>query len=96
MARAYYRDAPILILDEPTSFMDSWSEAEWFDHLKELMTSRTGLIITHRFTIAMRADIIVVVDNGKIIESGTHSELLSGDGFYAESWKSQMAAAGGR
>ena len=93
LARAYYRNAPMLILDEPTSFMDSWSEAEWFDHLKELLTGRTSLIITHRFTIAMRADIIMVVDDGRIIESGTHSELLSGDGFYAQSWKSQMDAA---
>jgi ATP-binding cassette, subfamily B, bacterial len=93
LARAYFRDAPILILDEPTSFMDSWSEAEWFDHLRELLTGRTGLVITHRFTIAMRADIIMVVDNGKIIESGTHNELLTGDGFYAQSWKSQMEAS---
>ena len=95
LARAYFRDAPILILDEPTSFMDSWSEADWFDHLRELLTDRTGLVITHRFTIAMRADIIVVIDNGKIIESGSHSELIAADGFYAESWKTQMKASKG-
>jgi ATP-binding cassette subfamily B protein len=90
LARAYYRKAPIMFLDEPTSFMDSWSEAEWFEHLRELVTGQTGLIITHRFTIAMRADIIHVVDSGKIIESGTHNQLIAADGFYAESWRSQM------
>lgn len=90
LAKAYFRKSQILILDEPTSFMDSWAEAEWFDHLRELAVNRTGLVITHRFTIAMRADIIHVVHEGKIIESGSHRELLQSDGFYAESWKTQM------
>jgi len=93
MARAYYRKAQIMILDEPTSFMDSWSEADWFDHLRALLVNRTGLVITHRFTIAMRADIIKVVGNDGIIESGTHHELLESDGFYAQSWKAQMQAS---
>ena len=93
LARAYFRQTPILILDEPTSFMDSWSEAQWFDHLRELLVGRTGLVITHRFTIAMRADIIQVIDGGRIIESGSHQELLRENGFYAQSWNSQMQAA---
>ena len=93
LARAYYRKAPILILDEPTSFMDSWSEAEWFEHLRDLLTDRTGLIITHRFTIAMRGDIIHVMDEGRIIESGTHKDLVVNGGSYAESWASQTAAS---
>lgn len=94
LARAYYRQAQILILDEPTSFMDSWAEAEWFDNLRNLTVDRTGFVITHRFTIAMRADIIHVVHEGDIIESGSHEELLETDGFYAQSWKSQMQTAG--
>lgn len=93
LARAYCRLAPLIILDEPTSFMDSWAEAEWFDNLRDLAANRTGFIITHRFTIAMRADIIHVMDEGKIIESGSHGELVNDAGFYATSWKTQILAA---
>ena len=93
LARAYYRQSPIIVLDEPTSYMDSWSEADWFDRFREVAADKTSIIITHRFTIAMRADIIHVVDNGKIIESGTHHELVKANGFYAQSWNAQMNAA---
>lgn len=92
LARAYYRQAPIVLLDEPTSFMDSWSESDWFQRFRDFARNRTALIITHRFTIAMRADVIFVMDKGQIIESGTHHELLKLDGFYAKSWKEQMQA----
>ena len=92
MARAYLRKAPIVLLDEPTSFMDSWAEADWFDRFRGLVAGRTGLIITHRFTIAMRADVIYVMDQGRIVESGTHHELLARGGLYAESWAAQMQA----
>lgn len=91
-ARAYLRPAPIVVLDEPTSAMDSWAEADWFERLRNLTKGRTGLIITHRFTIAMRADIIHVMDHGRIVESGTHDELIAGAGRYAEAWTSQMQA----
>lgn len=94
LARAYFRRAPFVILDEPTSFMDSWAEADWFDRFRRMIAGRTSLIITHRFTIAMRADVIHVIDGGRIIESGTHYELVNADGFYAQSWKSQMQIAG--
>ncbi|MEZ5428760.1 MAG: ABC transporter ATP-binding protein [Pyrinomonadaceae bacterium] len=94
LARAYYRQAPVVVLDEPTSFMDSWSEADWFDRFRRMVSGKTGIVITHRFTIAMRADVIHVIDGGQVLESGTHRELLKKDGFYADSWKKQMQAAG--
>jgi ATP-binding cassette subfamily B protein len=90
LARAYLRRAPILILDEPTSFMDSWAEADWFERLRELASGRTVLMITHRFTIAMRADIIHVMQSGRVIESGNHEQLLAQEGLYARSWADQM------
>ncbi|MBK9713272.1 MAG: ABC transporter ATP-binding protein [Kouleothrix sp.] len=93
LARAFLRQAPIIMLDEPTSFMDSWAEADWFDRLRRLAAGRTAIIITHRFTIAMRADVIHVMDAGRIVESGSHAELLERDGLYAQSWAAQMRAA---
>jgi ATP-binding cassette subfamily B protein len=70
--------------------MDSWSEMDWIKRFKDLAQGRTAVIIAHRFTTAMQADIIHVVDNGRIVESGSHSELLSFQGRYAASWASQM------
>lgn len=90
LARAFLRQAPLIILDEPTSAMDSWAEADWMDRFCLLAGDRTAIIITHRFTIARRADIIHVMENGQIIESGYHEQLLTFGGRYAESWKSQM------
>jgi len=93
LARAYFRKAPIVLLDEPTSFMDSWSESDWFKRFRQLIKKRTAIVITHRFTIAMRADVIFVMDQGKIVELGTHGELIERGGLYAKSWKEQMRAA---
>ncbi len=91
LARAYYRDAPLVILDEPTSAMDSWAENEWLKSFGRLVDEgRTAFIITHRFTTAMHADVIHVMDDGEIVESGTHEGLLDQDGHYAESWRAQV------
>ena len=90
LARAFFRESPIIILDEPTGSMDSWSEMDWIKRFKDLAQGRTAIIIAHRFTTAMQADIIHVMDNGKVIESGNHVELLSLQGRYAASWKEQM------
>lgn len=92
LARAFFRKAPIMILDEPTSFMDSWAEAEWLARFRSLVKGRTAIIITHRFTTAMQADIIHVMDQGQIIESGSHAELMAQNGRYAGSWQAQMRA----
>ena len=89
LARALIRPAPILLLDEPTSAMDSWAEAEWYDRLREATVGRTTIIITHRFTTAMRADVIHVMDKGRIVESGSHDELVAAGGSYAISWARQ-------
>jgi ATP-binding cassette, subfamily B, bacterial len=90
LARAFLRQAQFVILDEPTSFMDSWAEAQWLERFRTLVQGRTALIITHRFTTAMRADVIHVMHEGQILESGSHDTLLAYNGLYAESWKAQM------
>lgn len=90
LARAYWRQAPILVLDEPTSAMDPWAEHDWLQRFRKLAADHTTLIITHRFTTAMYADIIHVMENGSIVESGSHVELLALGGRYAQSWQDQM------
>jgi len=90
LARAFFREASLIVLDEPTSAMDSWAEQEWLGRFRTLTAGRTALMITHRFTTAMHADIIHVMDKGRIIESGTHGQLVSMGGVYASSWAAQM------
>jgi ATP-binding cassette subfamily B protein len=89
LARAFYRQAPIIVLDEPTSFMDSWSEIDWFERFRTLANRRTAILITHRFTIARKADLIYVMERGGILECGTHEDLLALSGRYAKSWVAQ-------
>ena len=89
LARAFLRRAPIIILDEPTSALDPWAEADWLERFRKLAYGRTSIIITHRFTTAMHADVIHVMDRGRIVESGSHQRLLDQNGLYAESWSRQ-------
>lgn len=89
LARAYLKDAKIVILDEPTSAMDSWAESDWINRFRTMCLGKTALIITHRFSTARHADIIHVMDGGQIVESGTHDELVAYEGLYARSWKNQ-------
>ena len=93
LARAFLRQAPIMVLDEPTSALDPWAEADWLQRFRELAVGRTSIIITHRFTTAMHADIIHVMHEGQIVESGSHLRLIEEKGLYAESWTRQMMAA---
>lgn len=93
LARAFLRRAAIVILDEPTSAMDSWAEAAWLARFRDLVHGQTAILITHRFTTAMQADMIHVMGNGRIVESGRHAELLAQGGLYAHSWHLQMRAA---
>ncbi|WP_414590461.1 ABC transporter ATP-binding protein [Anabaena sp. CCY 9614] len=90
LARAFFRRAQIIILDEPTSAMDPWAEHDWLERFRTLASDRTAVVITHRFTLAMQADIIHVMRAGQIVESGNHGQLLALDGLYAQSWKTQM------
>jgi ATP-binding cassette subfamily B protein len=84
LARAFLRRAPVLVLDEPTSAMDPWAEAAWLRCFRTVAAGRTGILITHRFTTARYADKIYVMDQGRIVESGSHEELVELGGRYAQ------------
>ncbi len=89
LARAYMKDAQVLILDEPTAALDARAEYEVFQRFAELTKGKSAVLISHRFSTARLADRILVLDNGMILESGTHSELLKSEGRYAELFKLQ-------
>jgi ATP-binding cassette subfamily B protein len=84
IARAYMRDAQLLILDEPTAALDARSEFEVFERFKELSLGRTAVLISHRFSTVRMADRILVLRDGGLEEVGSHAELLASGGLYAE------------
>ena len=90
IARAMLRDAPILLLDEPTSALDAESENQIRSALNELSKNRTTLIIAHRLSTILDADQIIVMDQGRIVDQGTHPELLANGGIYAHLFKLQF------
>ena len=89
IARAILKDAPILVLDEATSALDSESEALIQDALKKLMKGRTSIVIAHRLSTIAKLDRIVVLDDGQIVEHGSHKELLANNGIYSHLWLRQ-------
>jgi ATP-binding cassette subfamily B protein len=91
IARAYMRDAQVLILDEPTAALDARSEFEVFQRFKELSRGKTAVLISHRFSSVRMADRIVVLGDGRVEAIGTHEELLTRGGRYAELFELQAA-----
>ena len=93
LARAFVRDAQILVFDEPTSALDPQAEWDVFQHIKELAGGgRAVVLISHRFSTVRTADRIHIFDQGRIIESGTHEELVALGGRYAEMYEVQARA----
>ena len=92
LARAFMRNAPVLILDEPTSALDAQAEYDIFTRFRHLTEGKTAIFISHRFSTVRLADRIFVIENGCILESGSHSELMHLDGRYAELFNLQAEA----
>ena len=89
LARALMRDAQIIVLDEPTSSMDAKAEYEVFQSFRQLVSGRTAILISHRFSTVRMADRIYVLKHGSVIEGGTHEELVRAGGTYARLFEMQ-------
>jgi ATP-binding cassette subfamily B protein len=92
LARAFFRDAPLVILDEPTASLDARAERELFDSVRQLYENKTVLLISHRFSTVRTADRVFVLKDGRIVEHGSHTELMANNGLYAELFTIQASA----
>jgi ABC-type multidrug transport system fused ATPase/permease subunit len=90
LARAFLEDAPILLLDEPTAALDLRTEADLVDSLQHLMTGRTTIIVVHRLSTIRHADVIHVLNQGRIVESGSHEQLVAAHGPYRRLWETSQ------
>ena len=92
LARAFFRDAPFVILDEPTASLDARAESRLFERMRELLEGRSVVLISHRFSSVRSADRIYVMHEGRVVEHGSHEELMTADGLYAELFTLQARA----
>jgi ATP-binding cassette subfamily B protein len=92
LARAFFRGAPFVILDEPTAALDPRAEHELFERIRTVAQGRTVLLVSHRFSSVRSADRIFVLSGGRLVEQGTHADLLARGGQYAELFTLQAAA----
>ena len=89
LARALFRIAPVLILDEPSSALDAETEYDIFNRFRDIVKGRTSVLISHRFTNVSLADRIIVLDKGAVVETGTHEELMKKGGIYSSMYSKQ-------
>ncbi len=89
LARAFYQSAPLLVMDEPTSAIDAHAETEIFKHIEQVYKNKSLLLVSHRFSTVKKADKIIVLDDGKIIEQGSHRQLIESGGTYAQLFNAQ-------
>jgi ATP-binding cassette, subfamily B, bacterial len=92
LARAFFRDAPLVILDEPTASLDARAESRLFERIRDLLEGRSVLLVSHRFSSVRSADRIYVLDRGRVVEQGSHDELMAVGDRYAELFTLQAAA----
>ena len=92
LARAFVRDAPLVVLDEPSASLDARAEHDLFQKVRTLLGGRTVLLISHRFSTVRTADYIYVLKEGRVVEQGSHTELMEASGLYAELFELQASA----